>query len=103
MLFYFSASYGRIMLGDRSGAEFATLEEAKAHAVAAELGRKIRHSATVCVISGEDARQVARADREELEPTTAELSDGASQRRDGGAPIRDLRGPNRRASVTNFV
>ncbi len=62
-LFYFPVSYGGAMFGDGEGEEFATREEAKAHAVrvAEELGRNNRGTATVYVVSGEDASQIGRA------------------------------------------
>jgi hypothetical protein len=66
-MFYFPVRYADSVFGDGDGEEFATLEEAKAHAsrVAVELGRNSRHSATVYVISGENASQVARAEYKE--------------------------------------
>ena len=66
-LYYFPIRYGCSMFGDGDGEEFATVEEAKAHAsrVAVELGRNSRRSATVYVVSGEDATQVGHAHYEE--------------------------------------
>ncbi len=66
-LFYFPVRYGRSVFGDGEGEEFASVEDAKAHAtrVAVELGRNSRRATTVYVISGEDASQVARAEYQE--------------------------------------
>jgi hypothetical protein len=59
--YYFEAQYRGSTLTDDTGEEFATLQEAKAHAnvVAAELGRN-SSEATVFVL--EDGKLLARSD-----------------------------------------